>query len=232
MWNNTRISRKSRLAVTLILVTAARARAADSPRDVVVTTTNGVIEILKDKSLSHETKVERIEDVVYANVDFDTLSRLVLAQNWKALSPQQQKDFEDEFKKHLSVTYSRNIDNYRDEGVAVVGERDEARGDHTVMTHVVRGDAAARPSSSEFIAVDYRLRQKDGRWHIIDVIVEGVSLVANFRSQFQDIIGSGSPAKLIDLLREKNAKGETIVTPVVSKKGATEEETPAPGAEP
>jgi phospholipid transport system substrate-binding protein len=53
----------------------------------------------------------------------------------------------------------------------------------------------------------------DGQWKIIDVIVEGVSLVSNFRSQFQDIVANGGPDKLITLLKEKNAKGESLAPP-------------------
>ena len=201
------------LLAALALVSSAHA--AGTPRDVVVGTTDGVLAVLKDKGLSSDAKREQIEAVVYANVDFETLSRLVLARNWKKLTPPEQVEFQAEFKRHLSVTYSRNIDNYRNEGVVVIGERAESNGDYTVQTRVERGDG-----HNADILVDYRLRQRDGQWRIIDVIVEGVSLVANFRSQFQDIIAGDSPAKLISLLKEKNAKGEAIVTPVVGKGGA------------
>jgi phospholipid transport system substrate-binding protein len=191
-----------------VLASAVLALASAPPRDVVVRTTDAVIAILKDPETSKDTKRARIEEVVYANVDFDTLTRLVMARNWRRLSPAQQMEFRNEFKRHLSVTYGNNIDSYRNEGVEVVGEREEARGDRTVLTRVVRRDGGTND-----ILVDYRLRQTDGEWRIIDVIVEGVSMVANFRSQFQDIVAGGSPEKLIVLLREKNQKGEAIITP-------------------
>lgn len=200
--------RRSTSAAAAVLATAALALASAPPRDVVVRTTDAVIAILKDPETSKDTKRVRIEDVVYANVDFATLTRLVMARNWRRLSPAQQVEFQNEFKRHLSVTYGNNIDSYRNEGVEVVGEREEARGDRTVLTRVVRSDGGTND-----ILVDYRLRQSDGEWRIIDVIVEGVSMVANFRSQFQDIVAGGSPEKLIDLLREKNQKGEAIITP-------------------
>ena len=199
-------------AAAAAVLLASIAFGAGKPSDVVVTTTDGVIAVLKDASLGKDAKRTKIEEIVYANVDFETLSRLVMARNWKSMTEAQQKDFMEQFKKHLSVTYSRNIDNYRNEGVKVTGEREEARGDRTVQSMVVRGDGAAAN-----ILVDYRLREKDGRWYIIDVIVEGVSLVANFRSQFQDIVAGGDAQKLIDLLREKNAKGEPILTPAPLK---------------
>lgn len=214
MWTMTtkRNSRSTSAAALGLLAFATSALAAATPREVVVGTTDQVIAVLKDPALSKDEKRQRIEDVVYVNLDFETLSRLVLARNWKKLTPAQQAEFQDEFKRHLSVTYSRNIDSYRNEGVTVVGEREEARGDRTVQTRVIRGEGAS-------VAVDYRLRQTDGQWKIIDVIVEGVSLVANFRSQFQDIIAGDNPDKLIALLREKNAKGEAIITPLPLKNG-------------
>ena len=132
-----------------------------------------------------------------------TVARLVLARNWKQLSPEQQKDFVEEFKKHLSMTYGKNVETYNNERAEVTGDRAEPGGDWTVKTKIVRPGAAD-------VLLDYRLRQEDGGWKVIDVIIEGVSLVANFRAQFQEIVSNQGPQKLIDLLREKNAKGEPL----------------------
>jgi phospholipid transport system substrate-binding protein len=150
-----------------------------------------------------DDKRRRIEDVVYARVDFDTLSRLVLAQNWKTLTEAQRTDFVREFKQHLALSYGKNVDSYRNERVAILSEREEARGDWTVKTKIVRG-------GPDDIAVDYRLRQTDGTWRIIDFIIEGVSLVSNYRSQFQEIMAHGGAERLLELLRDKNAKGEPL----------------------
>jgi phospholipid transport system substrate-binding protein len=140
-------------------------------------------------------------------MDFQILSKLVLARNWSKFSPAQQSEFVEQFKKHLSVTYGKNVDNYSNEKVQILGERKAARGDVIVQTKILRG------SRSEDVLVDYRLRQRDGQWKIIDVVVEGVSLVSNFRSQFQDIVANGGPDRLLTLLKEKNAKGEAIIEP-------------------
>ena len=85
-----------------------------------------------------------------------------------------------------------------------MGERDEGRGDWSVKTKILRGGGSAD------VLVDYRLRQENDAWRIIDVVIERVSLVANFRSQFQEIMSSGGPTKLLEVLREKNAKGEPL----------------------
>ena len=191
-------------AVALASCLAGVARAGESPRAIVEKMTQAAIDVLGEKGLSSEEKRHRIEDLAYANIDFDIMSRLVLARNWGRLSAAQQAEFVRLFKEHLALTYGRSIESYNNEKVEVVGERDEGRGDWTVKTKILRGGGNAD------VLVDYRLRQENDAWRIIDVVIERVSLVANFRSQFQEIMGSGGPAKLLDVLREKNAKGEPL----------------------
>jgi phospholipid transport system substrate-binding protein len=174
-----------------------------APRAVVRETTDAVLAVLSRDDLSTPEKRSKIEDIVYERFDFRTVSRLVLARNWKRLSAKQQDEFVHEFKKHLSITYGNNIDDFNDEEVAITGDRAEARGDWTVKTKVVRKNA-------EDVVVDYRLRRKKDIWRVIDVVVEGVSMVANFRSQFRDIVSREGPDNLIEMLREKNEKGESL----------------------
>lgn len=188
----------------VMLIAATAAPAAMSPSAMVQQLIDTVTAVLADKTFTADQKRHKIEEVAYTHFNFETVSKLVLARNWKDLSPQQQQDFIEQFKQHLSVTYGKNIENYNDERAVVTGDREESRGDWTVKSKIVRPNAAD-------VLVDYRLRRDpDGEWRIIDVIIEGVSLVANFRSQFQEIISSGGPVKLIEVLREKNAKGEPL----------------------
>jgi phospholipid transport system substrate-binding protein len=182
---------------------ATVALAVDSPTAVVQQTTDAVVAVLAEKKLAAVEKRHKIDEIVYAHFDFETLSKLVLARNWKDLTPEQQKAFVEEFKRHLSLTYGKNVETYNNERAVVIGDRAEAHDDWTVKTKVIRPNA-------EDILVDYRLRKEVAGWRVIDVIIEGVSLVANFRSQFQEIISHDGAAKLIDLLREKNAKGESL----------------------
>lgn len=193
-----------RAAVLLVTALAAGAFAADGPRDVVKRMADDVIVALKDKSVSGDAKRHRVEQIVYAGVDFETLSRLVLARNWNRFSPDEQARFQSEFKEHLSVTYGKSVDSYKNETLSILSDREEARGDWTVKTKVNRG------GGPDDIMVDYRLRQANGEWKIIDVIVEGVSLVSNFRSQFQDLLSSKTPNELIGLIHDKNARGESF----------------------
>jgi phospholipid transport system substrate-binding protein len=182
---------------------SAAAVEPSKPETVIREITDAVIAVLARKDLSTEQKRRDIEQIVDKSFDFTTLSRLVLARNWNTLTPEQQQRFVAEFKRHLSLTYGRNIETYNEERVVITGEREEVRGDRTVKTRI------ARPSGED-ILVDYRLRETNGVWRVIDVVIEGVSLVANYRSQFQSIITRDGPVKLIDLLREKNEKGEVF----------------------
>src|SRR5262249_14796852 len=130
--------------------------------------------------------------------DFELISRLVLAQNWSKFSAQQKTDFIDAFKKHLSATYRDTLNNFRDETIEIAGSRAEKNGDVTVMTGV-KGDSGDAKA-------DYRIRKSDAGWRGIDVIIEGVSLVQNFRSQAQEIVSAEGPDGLIQKLRAKQLK--------------------------
>ncbi len=185
------------VAIVGALTLATPGVATPQPREVVNTMAGDVLKVLRDKSVETDIRRTKVEEIIYRHVDFDTLSKLVMGRNWRKLSNTQKDEFKSQFKKHLSDTYGENIDNYRNEKVIILSDREEKRGDVTVKSRIDRGD-------TDGVLVDYRLRNKDGRWGIIDVVIEGVSLVANFRSQFQDIMSNGGPERLLKLLREKN----------------------------
>lgn len=190
------------------LATAAVSSAAVpavSPREVIQRTAKQVLSILDDPALGHDAKLRRIERIADARFDFPTIARLVLARHWRKLGPKQREEFVREFRRHLSVTYGRNLDAYSHQRVEILGEREEARGDWSVQTRIVGGDPP------DEILVDYRLRRIGGEWKIIDVVVEHVSLIANFRSQLSELISSRGVEGTLALLRKKNEAGESIL---------------------
>jgi phospholipid transport system substrate-binding protein len=191
------------MALAIAVALAARASgAAETPRTVVQVRAQKVVEIL-NSAASDEEKVKRLEEVAKATIDFDTVSRLVLAKNWREFNPEQRQQFQDEFKRAFTVSYGRRVGQFGQERVVILRERQEPLGDVTVQSHIVGGRAGD-------MKVDYRLRQKDGTWYMIDVIVEGVSIVSSYRTQFQEIIGQGGPEELLAQLRQKNASGEGL----------------------
>jgi ABC-type transporter MlaC component len=99
------------------------------------------------------------------------------------------------------VLASSRLDRYGDEDVAIVGERSEARGDVTIKTEIQGGE-------NNGALVDYRMRDKKTDWKIIDVVIEGISMVANFRDQFREVISKDGPEGLLEKLKEKNASNQ------------------------
>jgi phospholipid transport system substrate-binding protein len=193
-------------AAAAVLGAVALAQASVAPpeeeaRRFVQQTIDDVMKILHDDGLSLEQKKDQVESLAYERFDFELISRFVLARNWNQMSEQQQRDFVAAFKKHLSATYRDTLDSYRDEKITIESSRPEARGDVTVMT-VVR-------ESSGDTKVDYRLRKTDSGWRGIDVIIEGVSLVQNFRTQSQEIISAEGVDALIQKLRDKQIQLDT-----------------------
>ena len=190
------------LFVTLVtspVIPLRSAQAADSPPEVVRKLTEAVIAVLQRNNLSADARLTTIRDIIYDYADFATISRLVLARNWSELNTIQKEQFIEEFKKYLSISYGRNVESYSHEQVLIVGDRDEGRGDWSVQTKT------RRPQPGGDVLVEYRLRQSNGEWKVIDLLIERVSLVSNYRSQFQAIMANGGIDHLLEILRQKNA---------------------------
>lgn len=202
------------LATAALLSTPAVVRAngpvapATSARDAVDAASKRVLEVL-NSGASQEEKLKQLEQIGDELFDLETVSRLVLARNWKKLDASQQSEFKREFRQLIISTYGRRIDEYGNQSVQIVAERAEPRGDATVTTRVVGG-------KDKDYQVDYRLRPRDGQWRFIDITVEGVSIVSSYRSQFQELMSQGGPDAMISKMKEKNARaaaGEVIAPP-------------------
>jgi phospholipid transport system substrate-binding protein len=178
----------------------ATAAAVPGPREVMQQTIDDVLVVLNDSSLDFDGRTAAIEEIAYDRFDMYTMSRLVLARSWKKFTPDQREQYISEFKTYLANNYGSRINRYDQEQVEITGTRDEPRGDVTVRTRIIGGEF-------ENALVDYRMRQKDGNWHVIDVIIEGISMVSNFRDQFKEVLSRGGPEHLLERLREKNALG-------------------------
>jgi phospholipid transport system substrate-binding protein len=192
------------LAVALSCLVAPGVRAATQAeagaRAVIAETVEEVLAVLRDKSVSTQGRIRSIEKIVYGRFDLEVMSRLVLARNWKRFSEEQKAEYVEEFKRYLTNSYGNRIERYDQQTVEILGEREEPRGDVVVKTKVVGGEF-------EGALVDYRLRNQTGDWRVIDVVIEGISMVSNYRDQFKSIVSSGGPELLLEKLREKNAAG-------------------------
>jgi phospholipid transport system substrate-binding protein len=175
--------------------------AVDGAKASLQVTVNQVLAILNDKSLDQPARLAKLENVALDRFDFPRMTLLVLGKNRSQLSAEQQVQFQEEFKTHLSLTYGKQIKRYTSDEKIEIGEaRSEPNKDVTVRSRIVGGAAG------DGLRIDYRLRDDAGNWKIIDVIPEGVSLIQNFRSQVQEIITQKGVGQLIQTLHDKNAE--------------------------
>jgi phospholipid transport system substrate-binding protein len=185
---------------------AGRGTTAPAPaaRALIEQVLRDVTSILRDPKLKQAEKGAKVRAIAETMIDFETMGRLAMGANWRDLTAAKRVEFTGEFRQHVINTYGHFTEDYTDEDLVVAADSAEARGDWTVQTKVIGLRDGAR---KELAKVDYRLRQKDGQWKIIDITIEGVSMMANFRAQFQDIMTSGGIDKMLKLLHEKNATG-------------------------
>ena len=181
----------------LLCAAAALATPADDARAAMQKTVSDVLAVLGDKSLSLQAKRDRIQAIAYERFDFVTMSKLVLKRDWKKFDAAQQQQFVEQFREHLSARYGESLGKYADEKVEVTSDHPETNGDVSVMTVIRGGKFDGTP-------VEYRLRHESD-WRVIDVVIENVSLVSSFRTQFADVLEKSGPSGVLKKLEERNA---------------------------
>ena len=179
--------------------------AADGPLELVHKTADDVLAVLKSDDLIQQDK-EKIyqlaEEKILPNFDLDRISMLVLGKAWRKINEDQQQQFKSEFKTMLLRTYAVALGKYKDQQIDFKPMRMEPTDKQaTVKTQIIQD--GAQP-----ISVDYTLAKKDDQWKVFDIVIEGVSLVTNYRSQFASEIKNNGIDSLISKLAEKNNKGD------------------------
>jgi len=161
-----------------------------------------VRDILRDPSLMDESakkaKKDRIRTIAEKMFDFTELSKRTLAQNWSKFSPEQQKEFVELYTSFLGDAYVNKIMAYGDE--KIVFNKEVALTEKTVEVR----SAVLRKNGD--VPLYYRVILKDGVWRVYDIIIEGVSLINNYRSQFREILADKPPESLLETLRKKVGK--------------------------
>lgn len=177
---------------------------AGEATDAMKGTIDEVLRILADKDLKQPAKANErrqlLEKAVGERFDYHEMSRRSLGAPWANLPDKDKEEFVSLFQTLLVNTYADKIESYSGEGVHYINERTEK--DYAeVRTKVLTGKTE--------IPLDYRLLHKASIWRVYDVVVDGVSLVNNYRGQFTKILRNGSYADLIDQLRKKSDKIKT-----------------------
>lgn len=140
-----------------------------------------------------------LEQVIAGRFDYREMARRSLPKQWKAMTEAEQKEFVDLFQSFLSSSYADKIEGYAGEEVQYLAERLE--GDYAE----VRTKLASEKTE---IPIDYRLMGKSGDWFVYDMIADGVSLVKNYRGQFDKIIRESGYPDLVEELRKKSKEAK------------------------
>jgi phospholipid transport system substrate-binding protein len=187
---------------TFMLFIAPLKRAqAGAPLVLVRTTVDRAIQILKDPELSSPDKkqerVDRLREALAAVFDYEEMAKRALGPHWRQRTPAEQEEFVKLFRDFLERVYSDKIGLYGGQKVRFgreVMDNEFAQVESTII----------QPKGEE-IAVVYKLRQVNGQWKVYDAIVENISIVNNYRSQFDRVISSSSYEELVKRLRGKAA---------------------------
>ena len=187
------------LLILMFLLSPLYAKAG-VPLDTIEANVKEVLDVLRNPALQGEAnkkvKEEKIESIANQMFDYVALSRLTLGRSWRDFNKEQQKEFISLFRTILKKAYMDKILSYTNE--QVVFDRDIMLSENKaeVQTRVI--------TKSAEIPIDYRVYLKDGEWKVYDVIVEGISLVQNYRTQFREILANNPPEEVLKILREKN----------------------------
>jgi phospholipid transport system substrate-binding protein len=198
--NKRRASKSHIICLTVIMFLSGGilAYGQETPTSAVRGMVDEVIRILKKEDLKGpgQTQERRtmLERAVERGLDYEEMAKRTLALHWRKRTPSEQKEFVNVFHTFLSKTYAKRLETYSDEAVQYTKVR--LKNSYAeVQTKVA--------SSKTKLSVDYRLMRKADRWWIYDIVIDGVSLIKNYRGQFNRVIKKSSYAELVTKLRDR-----------------------------
>ena len=197
--------RRSRIIAIglLFLALALGAEIADAgvATDQIKSTVDKAIIVLKDPRLKPSAKTnerrDQLKQILYARFDFTEMARRALGANWRRRTPQEQEEFVRLFTEILERAYADIIEGYTDEKIIYFNERVDG-------TYADVGSKILTSKGEEY-SIYYKAHLVSNEWKVYDVVAENISLVNNYRSQFNRVIANSSYEELIRRLRDKAA---------------------------
>jgi phospholipid transport system substrate-binding protein len=187
------------LGILLLLMESVSA-AAGVPGDQVRQTTDKLLAILKDPQLKGESKKserrDKLKEVLYQRFDFTEMAQRSLGSEWRRRSPEEQKEFVKLFTDLLERAYLDKIESYSGENFQYLKEREDDNNYAQVDTKIV-------DNKGQEFSVNYRLYNMKGDWKVYDVVIENVSLVNNYRAQFNRVLATSSYEELVNRMKGK-----------------------------
>jgi phospholipid transport system substrate-binding protein len=187
------------IAIGCGLAAAAPAYAQSTPMDVVKATVNQALEVLRDHSVPLAERQEKLRGIVSASFDFREMSRSAMGYHWRSLTPDQRKEFTGVFTTFIEDSYLAKISDYSDQHVDFLSWRNNGGPEYAqVKTNIVQ--SGKQPISFNFLLLD-----RSHGWKIYDVTVDAISIIANYRNQFNRVMNNKGYATLIGDLKSKQA---------------------------
>lgn len=205
--NVRKIVASSVLILAMLVIASAPGKADQSgPLAQMKDSVNAILAILNNQQLTRpeneKEMQERIMTLVRNRFDFREMSKLALARHWRDLTEPERKRFTDLFAELLKNTYIGRVTNYSQKKVQVDFKSEEIHGDRAVVdTVVIANNTAGTP-------MNYRMKRNGEKWEVYDVVIEGVSLIRNYRTQFTRIIEREKFAGLMKRIQNKVNSGK------------------------
>ena len=201
---------KTLLALVFVLAsTPAIAAEERGPEELVKQVTAEVLDAIKsDKKLAsgdRSAALKLAEEKVLPHIDFEEATRLAVGRAWSQASPEQKKQLTTEFRRMLVRVYSSAIQPYGGQSIKVSPVRMRP-GDTEVTVH----NSFVRQGGGKPVGFDYSMRKTDQGWKIYDIVVEGVSLVLTYRSEFDNVVRQQGVDGLIKALASKNSPAAAV----------------------
>ena len=174
---------------------------AGEPTDQLRATVNVIRTVLRSNAGTESgmrIRRDQIRRLIDSRFDFSEIARRSLASHWKSLSPHEQREFVETFKGFLEIAYVGLIESL--DGDKILYQRE------TRETDSAQVDTAIVTKKGEGLSVAYRMRLLDGAWKVYDVVIENISVVNNYRSQFSRVIAKSSYGELLQKLKEKQSQ--------------------------
>ncbi len=184
----------------MILALCAGESRAGVPTDQIKSTVDRALTVLRDPQLKPPAKLtdrrNQLKQILFARFDFTEMAKRALGANWRRRTPQEQEEFVRLFTEVLERAYADIIESYTDEKILYTNERIDG-------TFADVGSKIVTSKGAEY-SINYKAHLVSNEWKVYDVVAENVSLVNNYRSQFNRVISHGSYEELVSRLKNKS----------------------------
>ena len=190
------------ILITTVAVFLAVPAHAESPRERVTTMLTAITSVLRDPAAEGTVqRDQRVREVIFESFHFDEMAELTLGAHWQALTLAQRDEFVGAFGNFFERSYNRLV-------LRFFGERTTRYVDESATGDVGIVDTVVESKKDERLPVRYRLVYRHDRWGVVDVVLDGVSLAENYRTQFDAVIRRSSYRTLVERMKSKAPGGE------------------------